>query len=97
MATYAYKCSGCGNVFDIEATIQEKEEGKSEKFSCPRCQSKNIKQEFSAGNFIKNIFKNGNKTEGCCSNGAVCGASRKPNEKENNNYEDKNSHGGCCG
>lgn len=64
MATYKYKCSGCGNVFDIEATIKEKEEGKNEKFICPKCQSKNIKQEFSAGNFIKNVFRN-NK---CCGN-----------------------------
>lgn len=57
MANYTYKCSDCGNVFGIEATIQEKEEGASEKFVCPKCQSKNIKQKFSAGNFIQNVFK----------------------------------------
>jgi len=79
MTTYKYKCSDCGNVFDIEATIQEKEESKSEKFICPKCQSKNIKQEFSAGNFIKNVFKSGGKAGGCCSggdknsNGGCCG------------------------
>lgn len=82
MATYKYKCSGCGNVFDIETTIQEKEEGKNEKFICPKCRSKNIKQEFSASNFIKNVFQ-GNKGGGsCCSGGNTCGASCKPDEKD---------------
>lgn len=69
MAKYTYKCADCGNVFDIEATIQEKEEGKSEKFVCPKCQSKNIKQDFSAGNFLKNVFSGGKDKGGCCSGG----------------------------
>lgn len=76
MATYEYKCSDCGNAFNIEATIREKEEGTSDKFACPKCSSKNIKQEFSAGNFIKNIFGGGKPSGGCCSgdnNGSCCG------------------------
>lgn len=67
MATYTYKCSGCGNAFDIEATIQEKEGSKDKKFACPKCQSKNIKQQFSAGNFIKNVFGSNKNAGGCCS------------------------------
>ena len=69
MAEYIYKCSDCGNAFSINATIREKEEGKGEKFVCSKCKSKNIKQEFSAGNFIKNIFKGEKGSGGCCSGG----------------------------
>lgn len=72
MTQYVYKCLDCGNVFDVAATIQEKEEGKSEKFVCPKCQSKKIKQEFSASNFIKNIFKNNSSSGGCCPGGNTC-------------------------
>ncbi|HCP08853.1 MAG TPA: hypothetical protein DIT25_03595 [Candidatus Moranbacteria bacterium] len=71
MATYAYKCADCGNVFDIEASIQEKEEG-GEKFACPKCSSKNIQQKFSAGNFLSNVFKGEDKDGGCCSGGGNC-------------------------
>lgn len=63
MATYRYKCTDCGNTFDIQATIQEKEELKGAKFMCPKCRSKNIKHEFSVTNFIKNIFKS---EKSCC-------------------------------
>src|SRR3989339_244191 len=65
MATYTYKCLDCANIFEIQATIQEKEEGTSDKFICPGCLSKNLSQEFSAVNFIKNIFKN--NSQSCCS------------------------------
>jgi len=101
MTTYSYKCSNCDNVFDIEATIQEKEESKGEKFVCPKCQSKNIKQKFSVINFIKNVFKSDGKSNGCCSDGNICDINYKPNnkkeDKEKNCCENKNSNGGCCG
>lgn len=67
MATYTYKCTDCGNTFDIQATIREKEELKGAKFMCPKCRSKNIKHEFSVTNFIKNVFKNDNQAKDCCS------------------------------
>ncbi len=91
MATYAYKCSACGNSFDIKATIKEKEEAKSEKFSCPKCQSRNIKQEFSAVNFMKNVFKTDNKAGGC---GCGLPAQAGGGECDSN---DEESAGGCCG
>jgi putative FmdB family regulatory protein len=72
MARYTYKCSDCGNVFDIEATMQEKEEGKSEKFMCPVCKSKKIKQDFSPVNFLRNVFRADNNVGGCCSGGKSC-------------------------
>lgn len=97
MGTYIYKCSDCDNVFKIEATIREKEEGKSKKFICPKCQSKNISQEFSAINFIKNAFKSANKSGGCCSGGNVCDINCELNKKEKEGCETKNNNSGCCG
>lgn len=88
MATYAYKCSDCGNAFDIKATIKEKEESKGEKFSCQKCRSKNIKQEFSAVNFIKNVFKGDNQAGGCGCGGEACDSDNKLNETDS---------GSCCG
>lgn len=73
MPSYTYRCSQCNNVFDIEATIQEKETVTSEKFTCPKCQSKEIQSEFSAGNFLKNIFQNDNPSGGCGCGGGSCG------------------------
>ena len=94
MATYAYKCSACGQAFDLKATIQEKEEGK--KFACLKCGSKDIKQEFSAANFIKNIFKGENKNENFCSNENA--GDREPTNPENDRDEDKKDSCGCgCG
>lgn len=88
MATYAYKCSDCDHVFDLKATIKEKEEGKNAKFVCPKCQSKNIKQEFSAANFIKNVFKGDNKAGGC-----GCGRGAGDSDNKSNHKDDDS----CCG
>jgi len=88
MATYAYKCSACGNAFEVKATIEEKEEAKNEKFSCPKCRSKSIKQEFSAVNFIKNVFKSDKKSDGRCS----CGEAR-----DSDNKSGEENSGDCCG
>lgn len=97
MTTYKYRCSDCVNAFSIEATIQEKEEGVSNKFVCPKCGSKNIKQEFSATNFIKNIFKSDGKSSGCCSGGDVCDISCKPDEIGKSDCGDQNGNNSCCG
>ncbi len=95
MNTYNYKCLDCKNIFDIQATIQEKEEDKSDKFVCQKCQSKNIKQQFSPANFVRNIFRSGNESGGCCSSGDVCDIDCKPDNEEDNDSNTKNS--GCCG
>ncbi|EKD43387.1 MAG: hypothetical protein ACD_72C00297G0001 [uncultured bacterium] len=93
MANYKYRCSDCGNVFGIEATIREKEECASEKFICPQCHSMNVRSEFSAKNFIKNIFNIDNKA-GCCSGDNSSDASCKPNKKDSHGSGNSN---GCCG
>lgn len=97
MTTYNYKCSDCGNVFSVEATIQEKEEGTSNKFICSKCGSKNIKQEFSTINFIKNVFKSDGKSSGCCAGRNVCDITCKPDKDGKSDCGDKNNNGGCCG
>lgn len=94
MPTYSFQCTACGNIFDLTASIQEKEEGKGEKFACPKCKSKNIKQEFSAANFIKNVFKKDAPACGCCPGGSVCGPQSAEDKKNNCCGPDNNS---CCG
>jgi putative FmdB family regulatory protein len=44
MPTYEYKCNGCKDEFTLIMSITEHE--KSE-VSCPRCQSKEVKQQIS--------------------------------------------------
>ncbi|OGJ49227.1 hypothetical protein A2229_03855 [Candidatus Peregrinibacteria bacterium RIFOXYA2_FULL_33_7] len=95
MTTYTYKCLKCGNVFDIEAILKEKEEG-SEKLICPECGAKEIKQKFSAVNFMKNIFA-GDKKGGCCSGGGVCDISCKPDKNNPGSCGDKKGGSGYCG
>ena len=95
MTIYNYKCLKCENVFNIEATLKEKEEG-GEKFICPKCGSKEIKQNFSAVNFVKNIFASDNKG-GCCGGGDVCDISCKPDENNSSGCGDKKGNSGCCG
>lgn len=94
MATYAYKCSACGNVFDLKATIQEKEAG--EKFACLKCGSKDIKQEFSAVNFIKNVFKRENQTGNCCSGENACAEDSEPTGKDGVRDKKDSCGCGCC-
>jgi putative FmdB family regulatory protein len=101
MATYTYKCADCSNTFDVQATIQEKEEGKGSKFICPKCRSENIRQEFSVTNFIRNVFKGDAKTGGCCSGKNVCDVGCKPDKenvkKESGCCNPKSGGGSCCG
>jgi len=56
----------CGCVFDAQATLKEKEKGGENRFACPKCRSKRILQQFSAANFVKNVFSGGDKGGGCC-------------------------------
>lgn len=95
MATYNYKCSKCENIFDLAATLQEKEAG-GEKFVCPKCGSKEIKQQYHAVNFIKNIFVSENKG-GCCGGGDVCDISCKPDKNNPDGCGDQKGGSGCCG
>lgn len=69
MFTYNYVCNRCGKSFEVEATLKEKESG-SDKFQCPHCRSKDIRQKFSPVSFLKGIFS---KNDAPCScGGGVC-------------------------
>ncbi|MDP2860792.1 MAG: hypothetical protein Q8N98_03720 [bacterium] len=77
MNTYTYKCADCENLFNVKATLEEKESGLGERPACPKCQSKNIKEHFSSANFLKNIFA-GNQGCRCSSGGGSrCGKGGK--------------------
>jgi len=65
---YSYKCDNCGAEFDISATLEEKENNNPEKFRCPECESVEIKQQLTGGNFISS----GGDIRGGCS-GGCCG------------------------
>lgn len=68
MPTYSYMCRECKNKFEVNASIQEKEEG-SDKFNCPQCKSGDTKPTFS----LKSFFPKGNgKGGGCCGGGCGC-------------------------
>lgn len=72
MPIYNYQCLDCKENFEIRATLKEKEDKSENKFKCPKCQSKNISQQFSGVNFIKNIFKGNDKGSGGCCSGGGC-------------------------
>jgi hypothetical protein len=91
---------------DIEATVSEKEAGTGAKFVCAKCASGNVKQRFSFGNFVKNVFGAGSEAGGCCSGGCCDDTKRHDSEasKKNDCCGGKSddccggkSAGGCCG
>lgn len=96
MSQYRCQCSACGRVFDVQASLREREEGRSEKFACPQCRSEKVKPVFSPVNFIKNIFCGG-RTESCCSGkDNCCDASDRddPNGGKKDCCSDKTACGG---
>ena len=95
MPIYNYQCQNCGNIFDLEITLQEKEKG-GEKFICPKCGSKEIKQNISTLDFIKNLAASYN-SGGCCGGSNTCDISCKPDENNPEGCSDKKGDRGCCG
>lgn len=47
MPLYDYQCKDCGSIFEVRATIQEKEEGIS--LTCPECGGHEARQLLTAG------------------------------------------------
>ena len=45
MPTYEYECNACKNTFSLVRTLAEHEKGN---VTCPKCQSKDVKQLLSA-------------------------------------------------
>ncbi|SPD72048.1 putative regulatory protein (CxxC_CxxC_SSSS) [uncultured Desulfobacterium sp.] len=45
MPTYEFKCDKCGNSYTLLLTLAEYEK---KNFRCPKCKSKNVKQQISS-------------------------------------------------
>ena len=52
MPRYDFHCTDCRDKFELQLSLAEREDSKSEKKVCPKCQSMNISQAISAGNII---------------------------------------------
>lgn len=70
MPFYTLKCQDCGNSFDVQASIKEKEQKEASKFNCPKCRSKNTAFKFN----LPNLFKKESSSGSCCpgSGGGCC-------------------------
>lgn len=94
MTKYTYKCGDCGCKFDVEATLKEKEEKSSSKFSCPECKSANTKAKFS----FSSLFSSEDVGGGCCGGGGGCGCGCDDDCKDDDCGCGSGSagRGGCC-
>jgi len=53
MPTYSFVCQKCQSPFEIEASFAEYDKKDPEKFRCPKCGSRKIKQTFTEIFFVK--------------------------------------------
>lgn len=67
---YSYKCKSCGEIFDIKATLEEKEKNSNEIFRCQKCESSDVVQFFGGVNIA--CGKSTPKGGGGCHHGS-CG------------------------
>ncbi len=72
---YDYKCKQCSEIFEVWATLAEKEKGLQPE--CPKCQSKETKQMMGALSIGGGSSKSGNSGGGdmpppMCGPGAGC-------------------------
>jgi putative FmdB family regulatory protein len=56
MPTYEFNCEKCGNAFTLILSMREYDKER-ERFRCPKCKSKRVKQAFSS--FIAKTSKKG--------------------------------------
>ncbi len=66
---YVYSCEDCGDIFEVRATLAEKERGLSPR--CPECSSENVEQEFTNVGILTNSAGGGpfcgpGPRTGCC-------------------------------
>ncbi len=64
MPFYGFECDDCGCIFDIRASIQEKEAGLNPE--CPQCGSPKTRQVITAGTVVRG-------EGGAGSSGSCCG------------------------
>ena len=70
MATYEYHCKTCGENFDIQASIAEKEKGLD--VTCAHCGSKSVERVFSGISMLTGGQAIG-KVTGTSNSGCACG------------------------
>jgi len=63
MPRYDYECEQCQSVFEVRASIKEKEVGLSP--VCPKCQSQTVHQIITAGLVLRKIDGNTMPSSGC--------------------------------
>lgn len=64
MPLYEYQCEMCGNVFEVRATIRQKEAGLTPE--CPNCHSDETESLITAGLVIlNNVSKNAGAAPSC--------------------------------
>ncbi len=61
--TYEYKCDRCGAVFEVRATLAEKERGL--RVECPTCGSQKATQVFTTVNVLIRSGRGGATPPGC--------------------------------
>jgi putative FmdB family regulatory protein len=71
MPFYEYQCEGCSNVFEVRATIKEKEAGL--KLACPKCGGRKVRQRLTAAVGLRGGPKSSPPTCGPNSGPGCCG------------------------
>lgn len=70
MPIYSFQCKQCDDVFELRATIREKEAGLTAE--CPNCHSLEVRQLITAGMMLHGSLNltlpacGPNQTSGCC-------------------------------
>jgi putative FmdB family regulatory protein len=68
MPRYDYQCEECRTVFEVRATIQEKEDGLQPE--CPECHSEKTRQLLTAGLMLHTTGSS--RSQGGCDPGSGC-------------------------
>ena len=63
MPIYSFQCDQCGTVFDVRASIQEKETGLKPR--CPKCQVQDTRQVITVGLLVREGAKPAQSYAGC--------------------------------
>ncbi|MCC7208359.1 MAG: zinc ribbon domain-containing protein [Anaerolineae bacterium] len=63
MPIYSFRCEQCGTVFEVRASIKEKENGLEP--TCPKCQDQHSRQIITAGLLVHESGNSGPSFAGC--------------------------------
>lgn len=66
MPIYSFQCDQCETIFDVRASIQDKETGLKPR--CPKCQAQDTRQVITAGLLMHDGLKSGRSITACAPN-----------------------------